>query len=898
MNRFNAGNVRLARESARWATLLVILLLVPGLAASSARAEESMVLRDGWMIQSSEKAGASGEQISRAGFDVTGWYKTSVPKTVVAALVENGVFPDPYFGVNLRAFPGVSYAIGSEFANQEMPEDSLFAKEWWYRKEFEVPASYNGKSVWLAFRGINYRAEIWVNGERVAAPDEVAGAFRRYEFNVTRHVHPGEKNVVAVGVLAPHAGELGITFVDWNPTPPDKDMGLWQEVVLSASGPVAVRHPFVETKLDLPSRDVARLTVRAELRNTLDKAVRGALRGRILGGGTPIEFSLPVELVAGESKEVAATPEEHASLVVKKPNLWWPYQMGAPSLHTLLLDFVTADGVSSDPQKISFGIVEWTSELNSDGDRLFRVNGEPVLIRGGGWTPDMMLRVNPERRKTEFRYVKEMGLNTIRLEGKLEDEDFFEMADREGIMVMAGWCCCDAWEKWQDWDDDNRRVSVESLRDQALRLRKHPSVFVWLNGSDNPPPPDREQAYIDVLKATNWQKPYISSATAKKTDVTGATGVKMTGPYEYVSPNYWLLDTKYGGAHGYNTETSPGPAVPPVESLQKMFPADKLWPINEVWDFHSGGGQFKNIQVYAKALEERYGKAKDVYDFAWKSQATAYEGERAMFEAFARNKYRSTGVIQWMLNNAWPGLIWHLYDYYLRPGGGYFGAKVACEPVHAQFSYDDRSVAVVSSRREPLPGLKVEAQLFDMDMKERFSQTATVDVPADGVVRSLTIPEPENISATYFLRLRLLSPNGQILSRNFYWLSAKPDVLQWEKTEWFFTPMTGYADYSALEALPKVALRPALHVQAAGEEEIGHVTLDNPSKTLAFLVRLRILAGKKGEEVLPVFWEDNYFSLLPGEKRSVAARYSRKDLGGAKPALAIDGWNISPATVQ
>ncbi len=898
MNRFNAGNVRLARESARWVTLLGILLLVPGLAASSARAEESMVLRDGWTIQSSEKAGASGEQISRAGFDVTGWYKTSVPKTVVAALVENGVFPDPYFGMNLRSFPGVSYAIGSEFANQEMPEDSPFAKEWWYRKEFEVPASYNGKSLWLAFRGINYRAEIWVNGERVAAPDEVAGAFRRYEFNVTRHVHPGEKNVVAVGVLAPHAGELGITFVDWNPTPPDKDMGLWQEVVLSASGPVAVRYPFVDTKLDLPSRDTARLTVRAELRNTLDKAVRGALRGRILGAGAPIEFSQPIELAAGESKEVAATPEEHASLVVKKPNLWWPYQMGAPRLHTLLLDFVTADGVSSDPQKISFGIVQWTSELNSDGNRLFRVNGEPVLIRGGGWTPDMMLRVNPERRRTEFHYVKDMGLNTVRLEGKLEDEDFFEMADREGIMVMAGWCCCDAWEKWKDWGDDNRRVSVESLRDQALRLRKHPSVFVWLNGSDNPPPPDREQAYIDVLKATNWPKPYISSATAKKTDVTGTTGVKMTGPYEYVSPNYWLLDTKYGGAHGYNTETSPGPAVPPVESLQKMFPPDKLWPINEVWDFHSGGGQFRNIQVYAKALEERYGKAKDVYDFAWKSQATAYEGERAMFEAFARNKYHSTGVIQWMLNNAGPGLIWHLYDYYLRPGGGYFGAKVACEPVHVQFSYDDRSVAVVSSRREPLPGLKVEAQLFDMDMKERFSQTATVDVPADGVARSFTIPEPENISATYFLRLRLLSLNGQILSRNFYWLSAKPDVLEWEKTEWFFTPMTGYADYSALETLPKVALRSTLRVQPAGEEETGHVTLDNPSKTLAFLVRLRILRGKGGEEVLPVFWEDNYFSLLPGEKRSVAVRYSRKDLGGAKPALAIDGWNISPATVQ
>ena len=210
----------------------------------------------------------------------------------------------------------------------------------------------------------------------------------------------------------------------------------------------------------------------------------------------------------------------------------------------------------------------------------------------------MMLRINQSRREAEFRYVKEMGLNTIRLEGKLEDETFMERADRDGILVMAGWCCCDAWEKWGKWGAENKRVSVDSLRDQILRLRNHPSLLVWLNGSDNPPPPDREQAYLDVEKENHWAKPVISSATEKKTEPTGVSGVKMAGPYEYVSPNYWLLDTKYGGAYGFATEISPGPAVPPLEELKSMFPPDKLWPINEFWDYHAGGGEFKNINKF------------------------------------------------------------------------------------------------------------------------------------------------------------------------------------------------------------------------------------------------------------------------------------------------------------
>ncbi|HEY1471397.1 MAG TPA: glycoside hydrolase family 2 protein [Candidatus Acidoferrum sp.] len=888
MNRFKSAFL------SSFAVLAVLCLIF----ASASRAAEEIALKDGWTVQSSAKVTAGGEKVSENGFDTTGWYKTSAPKTVFAVLVENGVYKDPFFGMNLRSVPGVEYPIGGQYANFDMPANSPYAVPWWYRKEFEVPKHFKGRTVWLAFHGINYRGEIWINGKKVAGPDEVVGAFRRYEFDVTPFVHEGSKNVVAVSVTTPKAGELGVTFVDWNPMAPDKEMGLWQEVVLSDSGPLAVRHAFVDTKLDLPGGEKAHLTVRAQLQNATSAAVKGTLRGKITGAATPIEFSQPVELAAKETREVVFSADSVPALNVEKPKLWWPYQMGEPYLHNLSLEFEPEHGGVSDRQTISFGIVQTDSELTPEGYRLFKVNGKPLLVRGAGWTPDMMLRVEEPRREAEFRYVKEMGMNTIRLEGKLEDDAFFDRADKDGILVMAGWCCCDSWEHWNKWGDENRSVSVASLRDQLLRMRQHPSVLVWLNGSDNPPPAEREQAYLDVEKAISWPKPVISSATAKKAEVTGDSGVKMSGPYEYVSPNYWLLDTKAGGAYGFNTETSPGPAVPPLEGLQSMFPPEKMWPMNEFWDFHAGGGKFKDIHVFTDALEQRYGKAKDAADFAWKSQATTYEGERAMFEAYSRNKYKSTGVIQWMLNNAWPGLIWHLYDYSLRPAGGYFGTKKALEPVHAQFSYDDRGVVVVNSTQEAQKGLRIVAKTYDVKMKELFSRESTTDVAADGVSKTFAIPEPSAENTTYFLNLQLYRPTGELLSRNFYWLSSMPDTLDFSKTEWYYTPLTSFADFKALQDLSKATVKASIKTHETGEEAGGHVTVENTGTGLAFLVRLRLLKQKGETEILPVFWEDNYFSLMPGEKRDVAVNVRKTDAGDAKLELVVDGYNVSPVTVH
>ena len=865
----------------------------------AAAAQAQTTLRDGWKVQSSAQVNATGEKISEPGFPTEGWYSTSAPKTVFAVLVENGVYKNPYYGMNLRALPGVEYKIGTQFANQEMPASSPYAVPWWYRNEFDLPASDKGKQIWMELRGINYRADIWINGKKLAGSDQVAGAFRRYAFNVTQFVHPAEKNAVAVAVSAPTAGELGITWVDWNPTPPDKNLGLWQEVVISTSGPVALRHAVVETRLDLPKAELAHLTVRAYATNATNEAVKGAVRGRIEGGGLAVEFSQEVELDANQSKEITVSPESVPGLNLLRPKLWWPYQMGEPFLHKLTLEFVNADKTPSDTQTIHFGIVQIDSEMTADGYRLLKINGKPILIRGGGWAPDMLLRVDEAKREAEFRYVRELGLNTIRLEGKLEDESFLDRADREGILVMAGWCCCDAWEKWSKWGDENKRVSVDSLRDQLLRLRKHPSLMMWLNGSDNPPPAEREQAYLDVEKQVHWPRPVVSSATAKRAEVTGDSGVKMSGPYDYVPPDYWLLDTRAGGAYGFNTETSPGPAVPPVEELETFIPKDKLWPMSEVWDFHAGGGQFKSIDLFTHALEMRYGKAKDAADLAWKSQAMAYEGQRAMFEAYGRNKYKSTGIIQWMLNNSWPSLIWHLYSYDLRPAGGYFGSKIALEPVHVQFSYDDRTVAVVNSTQKEQTSLKVVAKLYDFSGTEKYSREAQLDVGADGVSRSMAIPEANGTSATYFLNLQLFSSSGELLSRNFYWLSKKPDVLDFAKTEWYYTPQTEFADFTALENLPKASVKATLHAVVGTERDAAfRIALENDGKHIAFLTRLRLVRGKAQEEILPVFWPDNYLSLLPGEKRELTVSIRKSDLGPTKPLLIVDGFNTAAVSVH
>ena len=896
----------------------IFRLLIPFFSLAAATAQPSVQpspamtipLHDGWALQSSAKVSATGEALSSpdSAFRPEDWIEADVPTTVVAAQIKNGLLPDPFFGMNLRQYPGVSYPIGANFSNVAMPRDSPYAAPWWYRKEFTLTGVVANKTVWLNFRGINYRANIFLNGKQIVNSNQVAGAWRTYEFDVTSAVRQGT-NVLAVQVWAPTERNLAITFVDWNPAPPDKEMGLWRDVYLTTSGPVALRHPAVLSKVDSPANDAAHLTVIAQLKNASDHPVAGTLRGKIEG----IEFAQPVELAAGESKDVTFSPAQYPQLNFSHPRLWWPEQMGAPTLYDLTLSF-EINGAFSDISRTKFGIREITSEVTEGSTnhfkRLFKINGKNILIRGGGWTPDMMLRENHERLADEFRYVRDMGLNTIRLEGKLESDEFFELADQQGILVMAGWCCCDFWERWNKWKPEDLEIAKASLRDQMYRLRGHPSLVMWLNGSDNFPPPDVEAAYLKIEADLRWPNPIVSSATAKPTTITGESGVKMSGPYEYVAPSYWETDPQRpaedklcnpggcGGAYGFNSETSMGPAVPPIESVERMIPKDHVWSaegsLDPYWNFHAGGGEFKTLRVFTDALNARYGKAASAEDFTYKSQLMAYEGVRAMFEAYSRNKYTSTGVIQWMLNNSWPSMIWHLYDYYLRPGGGYFGAKKALQALDPVYGYDDHAVWLVNSQYSDVKGLKLTARIFDLDGSQKFLKDASLDSAADSTIKIFELPQIDGLSPAYFLDLRVTDGNGNLVGSNFYWLSTKPETLDWAKSNWYTTPTKSFADYTSLARLPRVKLNVSSRSERVGNSEdvVTHVTVENPSHAVAFFVRLKLDKGNAGEEILPVLWQDNYISLLPGEKREITATYRANSLGATEPQIEESGWNV------
>ncbi len=876
--------------------LLLLLGLLP-VTVKAAGSDSRFAIDRDWFIRSGAEVKEGGEVLSKSNFHPSGWYQAKVPATVLAALVNDKVYADPYFGENLRAISGTTYPIGANFSNIPMPPGSPFRSAWWYRTHFVTPPSYAGKHIQLHFDGINFRANVWLNGKLIADSRRVAGAWRLYEFDVTDVASAGEESDLAVEVFPPTPEDLAITFVDWNPAPADKGMGIWRDVYLTASGPVSVRFPQVVTTLRFPS---AQLTVRAELQNWTTQPVRGVLQGKI----DSISFAKEVEIAPGDlARVVEFDPSQFAQLTLKHPELWWPAELGSQKLYSLQLQFVS-DGAVSDAAAIRFGVREITSELDGpEHHRLFRINGKKILIRGAGYSFDLLLRESAERNEQDLQYVRDMNLNTVRLEGKLVDDDFLERADEYGILITAGWCCCDHWEQWKRWDDEDSTVAAASLRDQIRRLRSHAAVFNWMNGSDNPPPPEVERMYLSVLKDANWPNPVQSSATERSTSVSGQSGVKMSGPYDYVTPNYWLLDRTHGGASGFNTETSPGAAVPPIDSLRSMLPEEHLWPVDSWWNYHAGGGVFRTIDTFAQALTKRYGNATNVEDFAMTSQVMQYEAERAMFEAYGRNKYEATGVIQWMLNNAWPSVIWHLYDYYLRPGGGYFGTKKACERIHVQYSYDDRSVVVVNSYYRDVPNLKVSAEVYNVDLTRRFAKAMDTSVTSDGVQKVFTIPELPDLSSTYFVRLELQDSAGHLLSSNFYWLSTVQDEPDWDKSTWWYTPTKHFANLTSLRALPKTRVNVASTTQANGEQEVTTVTVKNSTNQLAFFVHLKLSratepAGEEGPEelaeVLPVLWDDNYFSLMPGEERTVRARYRGAKEPSGSPTVTVDGWNVVP----
>ena len=696
-----------------------------------------------------------------------------------------------------------------------------------------------------------------------------------------------------------------IGWVDWNPTPPDNNMGPWRGVDIVRTGPVALRYPRVTSTLPLPDLSHAALTVKVEAHN-LDTAAHDAT---ITGAAAGVSLKRTIHLAPGETQTVSFTPGSDPRLALRHPQVWWPVGMGEHPLYRVQMT-AAVDGAVSDQAGATFGIRSVSTHLTEHGHIQFVINGRPVLIRGAGWAPDMFLRDDAKRMEAEFSYILNLGLNAIRSEGKLEAERFYDLADRDGIMVLAGWECCDKWESpaktgGEPWDAADEEVAAASTASEARLLRSHPSVIGFLIGSDNAPPAAISKIYVNTLRAEDWPLPIIAAAAQQPTAETGPSGMKMDGPWSWVPPAYWYAD-KLGGAFGFDSEVSAGASIPPLDDLTRMLAPQELealWKYPEVRQYHAAAAWsvFATIAPFDTALAARYGAPKSLEDYVAKAQLENYDNVRAQFEAFnahmdAANP--STGVIYWMLNNAWPSLHWHLYDYFLNPAGAYFGAKLANEPVHIQYSYDTRAIKLINHTLKDQRGVQAAIRVRNLDGSVAYERRLRgIDLAGNSTRELLMLPVLEALSRTYFVELELASAHGQRISRNVYWLSTQSDELDWPHSIWYLTPVTRYADLTPLQSLPAATSEVRATLRRERAEMVATVTLTVPpsSSAVALFQHVVIRRNAGGEPLLPVLWSDNDVTLWPGESVTMTARFATPD--AAAPVVEVSGWNVPVRSV-
>ncbi len=854
-------------------TLLSFLLVNSSCKNNEMRTSNEEYINSGWYITPSTDIEADGKTLSSSTIDVSKWYKTDIPSTVLASLVKNGEYTDIYKDTNFNKVP-----------------EERFKQAWWYRKEFSSVEGFANTNI--VFEGINYKANIWLNGELVADTTSIEHPFMLFNLNITKYLK--KDNILAIEVFPAQPGALTMGFVDWNPESPDRNMGLWRGVKLVQSGEVSLKNVVVRSEIDKENYKWAKLSILADVINHSSKQVSGNLNYQI--GDT--KLSQTYTLAPNETKKIVAKPQDFEELEIKNPKLWWPINMGKPNLHNLTFNVTTESGTSFE-KNIRFGIREVGEYINEAGYRGYTINGKKVLIRGGGWVDDLLLNDSDEKVKAQVAYTKHMGLNTIRLEGFWgKNKTLYDACDESGILLMIGLSCQWEWQAYCGRKEYENFMSVDTPEDiemiskayqtQVEWLNNHPSIYVWVMGSDKLPLPDFEKKLTEYINNADGTRPLLSSCKTHTSEISGPSAVKMHGPYDYVAPNYWYVDTAFGGAYGYNTETCPGPQVPPIESIRKMISKEHEWPINnKVWEYHLGRNEFQSLKRFLTAFNKRYGEANSLEDFAYRAQISNYEAMRAMFESFAVNKYHSTGVVQWMLNSAWPEMFWQLYDWYLMPNGAFYGAKTACQPLNLAYNYKNKAIYLTNEYLNAFSNLKAEIKVLDIESKILLDKTIDVGIDENTSKKIFEWPEIKGLSTTYFVDLRLKNENGEIVSNNFYWLSTKEDLHDFPKSYWVYTPLKSFADFTALNTMPEAEVVSTTSFSKNGENTKLEVKLTNSSNKIAFFIEMLVVSKESGKSVLPVFWSDNYVSLLPGEEKTYTAEFATKNLNGEKPVFKM-----------
>ncbi|MGC8552634.1 MAG: glycosyl hydrolase 2 galactose-binding domain-containing protein [Phycisphaerae bacterium] len=824
-------------------------------------------LTAGWemVMQGLGLTHADGAAISKAGFDSRRWYEATVPGTVLTTLVNQGVFPDPLFGLN----------------NLQIPE-ALNKYCWWYRNAFTLPKSYRGKRVWLNFAGINYIADVWLNGQRLG---DVRGAFIRGVFDITDIVRQAQTNVLAVKIQPPpHPGlpdeqswKTGAGFNggqpardgpnffctigwDWIPGIRDRCIGIWNHVFLTSTGPVALRNPRVATKLPLPNTSSADISVSTELVNAGNHAVSGVLKGRI----ADITFQKSVSVPAAQTVIAAFNSHNFPQLLMPHPKLWWPNGYGEQPLYTLELSF-EVDGQTSDASTTRFGVRQY--EYEKSPALIIKCNGHRIMARGGDWGFDEALKRIPYKSLDAWIRMHQIGnLNIIRnWTGESNSDEFFDLCDNYGIMVWTEFWMANPGD---GPDPDNPSMLLANAQDTFKRYRNHPSIVIWCGRNEGPPPAIINAALNNMaqeLDGTRYYQPGSSFA-----------GVQSGGPYFYQEPSAYYAPSY----NGFKTEIG-SVSVPTLDSLKTTMPLDKLWPNhNNTWAYHDycvNGAM--DIRHYEAAMQRRFGHAGNIEEFVQRAQMLNYEVYRGIFEGYmSKLWHNASGVILWMSHPAQHSTVWQLYAHDFEAHASLYGAKKGCEQLHVQLSPVDGSVMVINHGFEPLNAAVVLARVYNLDGSLAGKMQHTLNLAANAKTDAFKLQLPKKLSEVYFVRLQLHDAAGTFISDNFYWHGRKNDNLR------------------AMNRMPDAAL--AVEVKRAKRLMFAaSVTVSNPNRTPAIAIKLtprKDHAQGPQSRILPAFISDNYFSLMPGESKTVSVEFYAQDAGGAAPMLELSGWNIKP----
>ncbi len=803
-----------------------------------------------WRVQRASLVSEGGEKLSQPGHADSEWVAATVPGTVLASYYNAGAVADPNYGENQLAI-----------------SDSFFHSDFWYRTEFVAPQLNPQQTAWLEFAGINWKAEIYLNGEKLG---RVEGGFQRGQFEVSGKLLPGRRNALAVRIeknatpgsakektlesVGRNGGALGAdnpTYHasigwDWIPTIRGRNTGIWGEVTLAVKGAVTLENPFVSTALPLPDTSTADVSVEVELVNHQARPFAGLLRGRY----GEAHFEQRIALAPLERKTLKLNPATHPALRLAHPQLWWPAGYGEPALYDVELT-VEAHGKTLDKTSFRSGVRQMSYSEEGGALRLW-INGRRFIARGGNWGfGESMLRYRAREYDAAVRYHREMNFTMIRnWVGQIGDDAFYEACDRHGIVVWQDFWLANPWDGPEPADN---KLFLDNARDFVLRIRNHASIGLYCGRNEGFPPPPLEQGIRKALADLHPGMHYIPSSAD---DV-----VSGHGPYQAKSPEFYFnaADKRLHSEIG-------APNIPPIESVRLMMPEEAVWPQSLSWGLHDfclegaqGGEGFRTI------VDQGYGGAHNAEEWLRLAQFVNYDTYRAMFEA--QSKHRM-GVFLWMSHPCWPSFVWQTYDYYFEPTAAYFGCKKGSEPLHIQWNCATESIEVVNYSAGTVKGLTARVELLNLDGSLVQRKSADVDSKEDSTVACMQMSYPAGLTAVHILRLTL-AHGTEVLSTNFY---LRPALK---------------GDYRAIRQLPKPNVQARTTVERKGDRWLLVTELHNQASWPALMVRIKAVREKSGDRILPAIYSDNYVSLMPGESQTLTTEVSDSDTRGERPTVVV-----------